>query len=60
MELYCEIYDRLHVLEMCALQLVAILMYAAGFEQPVTEGWQLFCLINQRTKLCSAIWYVEV
>jgi len=38
MDLYCEFYDGLQALEICALYLVVILMYTDGFEPPVTEG----------------------
>jgi len=48
--LYCEFYDGRQGLEIWALNLVVILMYTGGFEPPVTEGWQYFCLINKYTK----------
>jgi hypothetical protein len=34
--LYCDIYDGLQALEICALYLVVILMYTDGFELSVT------------------------
>jgi hypothetical protein len=42
MDLDSELYDGLQGLEICALQLVSILIYTDGFEQLVTEGYQSF------------------
>jgi len=38
MDVYCEFYDGLQALDICALHLVVILMYTDGFEPPVAEG----------------------
>jgi hypothetical protein len=50
MNLYCEFYDPQQGLEIWALNLVVIPMCTNGFEPPMTEDRQYFCIKKKKKK----------